>query len=952
MQHDTQQRRPSFTTLLAFGLVMGVVCAAASANIWLGPGLLNTHAGGDSPFLLIRLHELMANLRAGIFPARWMPNAAQGLGYPFFNFYASLPYYVAGVFNLLGFDLVTAIKLTQTVGMFGAAAAMWALARRFLPPGGAALAAAAYTLAPFHLVNIYVRGDSLSEFWAFVWYPLILWALLRMANFVPRHSFWGSVPRGPFGVLTVSLAALVLTHNVSALLFAPFILIWALVCVLRPAMPIAQRRELLLAYALAACFAIGLSAWFWLPALGEAGTVQLDNQTTGYFNFANHFRDGNLVQPGWLFDYAVTSEAHVFAMGLVQTLLIGCGIIVGVLHVLRLRRRDRHEDQPPALLTPTAQLLLLVSSFALVTVLITSLSAWVWANVPLLSLAQFPWRFLSVQAVFAALLIGQISLAGGMRKGEEDAQSHSLSPFLIPLPLIALLSVAGLANLPNERLNVRGEDVTPLTVQLYEWHTGNIGTTIRAEYLPKVVQPWPRIGFDLMGQPRRAISTHLEEGWSEPVLAERLSSGPQSQVWHIDAETEYASFVLPVLASDGWELEPYTETPAEQAAPRVGPYIGSGWQAVELFGGDHLVTLRYIGTNLQHWGEMISWTMLLVGLILFVVSQVEWNRIWWRCAARRLGVSLAVVVGLLVLLVGAGQIMYAMQPPTEPPMQALDNTARLFPHRGPLTLISSGSVTGPPTVPTTTYELIGAVVTPTQLRAGDPFTLTLRWKDDRAPQHITVRQEFPNPSAYVEQQQLFRFQNQISTGDPRRSVHRTITEALPGPTLLRLSLDPSGEDSGGVRAMIVGPTITDTTATAPTQTLHQFVHDITLHEADILRTTERDLCFRAVWSRSDQPLADAFQVSMRVYGGDGRAIASADWQPLAGLAPTWAWPAHAAVYDSKCNVPLVDALRPNEAFTVRVVWYSARSLQEIDSTTLRGNAGAMEAGFEVLPLGP
>ena len=948
MQHQAHDsRRPQFALLLVLGLVCAAVCTAASANIWLGGGLLNTHAGGDSPFLLIRVHELVVNLRAGIFPARWMPNAAQGLGYPFFNFYASLPYYLAGALNLLGFDLITAIKLTQTLGMFGAAAGMWRLARRFLPPWGAALATAAYTLTPFHLVNIYVRGDSLSEFWAFVWYPLILWAVLRLADGAPRRARWSALPSGPFVMLVLSLAALVLTHNVSAVLFAPFILIWALVCLLRPAATSATRqprRDLLLAYAVAAILAVCLSAWFWLPALGEAGSVQLTNQTTGYFNFTNHFRDSNLVQQSWLFDYTVGSEANVFAMGLLQAILVGVGILAGAWH-LRIRARTRPSNTSPAtpLLFGT-----LLGCFGLATVLITSLSAWVWANAPLLSLAQFPWRFLSVQAVFAALLIGQIGHIGGRGKGERDSHRRSLSPFPLPLiffpfPLIAALTLANLVQLPNERLNVRAEDVTPLSVQLYEWHTGNIGTTIRAEYLPKTVQPWPRIGFDLMGQPRRAISIHAEAGLGEPVTAQLISSTPQAQIWRVVAETEYASFVLPVLASAGWELEPYDETPAERAAPRIGPYGGSGWQVVELFGGEHLITLRYIGTALQHWGEWVSLVTALICVVAFAGSHMRLSRSWLTTLLKRTGLVVgSVAVGLGVLIVGA-QVARWLQPPAEPSMQALDNTARLFPHRGPLTLISTRPNTN-------TYELIGATVTPTTLRAGDAFTLTLRWRDDRAPEQITVRQEFPNPSAYVEQQQLFRFQNQVSIGDARISVHHTLSEALPGPTLLRLSLDPSGEDSGGVRAMIVGPTITDTSAHAPTNVLHVFADGIVLHQADLLRTTERDLCFRAMWSRNDQPMAAALQVSMRAYGDDGREIALADWQPLAGLAPTWAWPANVAIYDSKCGVPILSALRPHERFTVRVVWYSALSLQEVDSAILHGVAGPEQDGVVVVPL--
>ncbi|MFQ5944969.1 MAG: hypothetical protein ACE5NC_01795, partial [Anaerolineae bacterium] len=38
----------------------------------LGEGLINTRAGGDSPFLLVRVHQLTAALDAGVFPVRWM----------------------------------------------------------------------------------------------------------------------------------------------------------------------------------------------------------------------------------------------------------------------------------------------------------------------------------------------------------------------------------------------------------------------------------------------------------------------------------------------------------------------------------------------------------------------------------------------------------------------------------------------------------------------------------------------------------------------------------------------------------------------------------------------------------------------------------------------------------------------------------------------------------------
>ena len=201
---------------------MLLLALLAAVPLWTGPGLVNTRGGGDSPFLFFRLQQLMANLHDGVFPARWMPDAAYGLGYPFFNFYAALPYYFAAIFNFLGFDLLTSIKIVQTLGFVLAGFALYGWARRHFSNRWAAwLAAVAYVYAPFHLVNVYVRGDSLSEFYAFIFYPLILWSIDLIFD-APRN----------WPLLALSYGGLILTHNVSALIFSPFVVAY---CVLRHA---------------------------------------------------------------------------------------------------------------------------------------------------------------------------------------------------------------------------------------------------------------------------------------------------------------------------------------------------------------------------------------------------------------------------------------------------------------------------------------------------------------------------------------------------------------------------------------------------------------------------------------------------------------------------------------------------------------------------------------------
>ena len=166
-----------------FLLAALLVAVLAAWPLLSGLGLLNTRGGGDSPFLLQRLQQLETAVRGGHFPVRWMPDANYGYGYPFFNFYAPLSIYVTAVFRFLGFSYVHSIQLAQLAGFVVAAWGAFALAKRWFGSSWAGLlTAVAYTTAPFHMVNVYVRGDSLAEFWAMAYYPLVLLAEIGRAH--------------------------------------------------------------------------------------------------------------------------------------------------------------------------------------------------------------------------------------------------------------------------------------------------------------------------------------------------------------------------------------------------------------------------------------------------------------------------------------------------------------------------------------------------------------------------------------------------------------------------------------------------------------------------------------------------------------------------------------------------------------------------------------------------
>ena len=64
-------------------------------------------------------------LSEGQFPVRWVSDLGYGYGYPIFNFYGPLPYYVGGAIHAIGIDSVVATKWMFGIGAVTAAISMW-----------------------------------------------------------------------------------------------------------------------------------------------------------------------------------------------------------------------------------------------------------------------------------------------------------------------------------------------------------------------------------------------------------------------------------------------------------------------------------------------------------------------------------------------------------------------------------------------------------------------------------------------------------------------------------------------------------------------------------------------------------------------------------------------------------------------------------------------------------
>lgn len=888
-------RVPRRTWSLAALLLLAI---AAALPLLDAGGLLNTRGGGDSPFLLQRVQQLVTALADGHFPVRWMPDAAYGYGYPFYNYYAPLSIYVAATFRLFGFSYVLAVQLAQVTGFLLAAWAIFGLARRWFHSEWAALLAAiAYTVAPFHMVNVYVRGDSLAEFWAMALYPT---TLLAADRFLAANSVAGAespagkwAQRRAMAFLGLSFAALILSHNISALIFTPFLLLYLILVGWREGN---WRRDTLRRALGGLLLGLLLSAWFWLPALAETSLVQTEPVTRGYFHYGNHFLSTDLAQTSFLFDYEVAG-GRAFRMGLVQALLLVAGLAALLWHWRRTHARPKASG---------GRRLFLLLAVAVSTFMMTPLSRPLWDNLPLLPFVQFPWRFLSVQALAGALATAALAYLPGKR--------------LLVILVGALLLVAMLTGLHTDHLTLSDADVTAERLAQYEWFTGNIGSTVSAEYLPRGVDPRPFTSAWLNDAWRDRVQV-LEGSASVSLLSRRTAR----QRWRVDAGNEGAVLEFPTLFWPGWQaVVDGRETAAGSAA-------GSGLISLRVPEGTHTVTLVLGRTPVRLGAEAASLLALLV-VAFWLLASAGWRRAgggWRKALSHLLTPSPLLLLGALAALGIVGRIW--QQSPHSPATLTWDFAQMGYLHHAPQGISFEDGVL------LEAYRYSAQTVRP-----GETLQVMLEWSaepsqvvpDEMATLDLATPavHRFSHAPALVGAEQPLR---------PGLVIYElTIPEsAPPGMYVPRLrrqdvsALTPSGETRGDLflRPLRLADPIpaggtgsglrVRTDAVEVPETLPPVSASAEgLFDCASPSPSGGELLLQLAWF-TPQPLSRNYTVSLRLAEAGGALVAQCDVQPGYGYLPSGGWPAGRWVPD-RLSLPLPQRLPRSDFYTLVATLYA------------------------------
>ena len=411
--------------------------------------------GYDNTFHLWRAVETEHLLRQSVIFSRWAPDMAHGYGYPLSNFAAPASAYAVALLRLTGLPWVWALNLTFILGWALSVYAMYLLASDLFDRYAGLAAAVLYGYVPFHAYDVFYRG-GLSQSVAWFLPPLILWALRRADR------------RVGFVVTALGAAGLILTHNAFALLFAPILIAYL------PLAGYERNKKMVVWGGLALLAGLGLSAFFWLPALVELGFVHSERLGGGWvFDYANNFLPlSQLFALPRNADPSLINDWPARGLGLVPALLALAGL-------LALRDRARR---------PTVSFFAFILAGCLF--LILPISQPVWDAIPLLQRVQFPWRLVGPAALCAAILTGaavsHLSLAVSRLL---PARPHL--PGLVPMAAVLLVVLPHLGWFYPDHCSPPA-DTSIAGMIAWERATDTLGTTAKGEYLPVWVHQMPQ----------------------------------------------------------------------------------------------------------------------------------------------------------------------------------------------------------------------------------------------------------------------------------------------------------------------------------------------------------------------------------------------------------------------------------------------------------------------------
>lgn len=350
------------------------------------PSLMPGYFFHHDDLQVMRVFEMRKCFEDFQIPCRWVPDMGYGNGYPLFNFYSVLPYYIGGFLTFF-FGFVGAAKGLFFLAVLTGGISMYFLGSELFGKSGGMTAGILYAYAPYRALDAFVRG-AIAESFALAIIPLVFYFNLRLLRYGRFRDFIG---------LAISFGGFLMCHNIMTMFFMPFFVIWNVFWLYR------LGRKHLPKMVISHGLGIGLAAFFLFPIFLEKDLVH----TETLLQFGSDFRAHFVTFPQLFFDRKWDFGASVFGPGDTISFQVGwphwwlviAGAITSVWSLLKFKKKEVHKWENFSLFV------ILAGIFSVSVFLTHNKSAFIWEAIGPLQYAQFPWRFLAI-AIFTTSLIG------------------------------------------------------------------------------------------------------------------------------------------------------------------------------------------------------------------------------------------------------------------------------------------------------------------------------------------------------------------------------------------------------------------------------------------------------------------------------------------------------------------------------------------------------------------
>jgi len=533
--------------------------------------------------------------KSGAWYPRWIPQLWYGFGLPVFYIYNPLFYFSVLGFQLIGLGTIVSIKSILVISTLTGAYSMYLLAKEFVNKNTVILAPAIFVLAPYYISLVYVRG-AFPEFMALNLLPWLFWCLTKLFKEINETKY--------LLLSIVSLALIVLTHNLTAAIAIFLTIIYALYWFV-----LKKYNYKILIKTFWAFIVTGLlTAIYWLPVLFNLPLINSAAWTSDKYFFAKHFP--TVLS---LLNLSLSQALGWVTIGIIPLLILATGWVTYSEILNWIKKRN------------ILFVLILTTFFVF---LVTPLSDFLWTNIPGMDIFQFPARFIGISilliAILAVLLLEELITSKNQKIWTVNVLIIVM--MVLALPFVKITDYRNMDFIKESNLDVN-KYFSDLVQNSNDKKTipGLDRGVIAPEYLPRKISNADAEQFWV-----DTIQLYLEEDENEEKLIlssyKKITTGSENitidtinesffdNTYNIEAQTD-GKIKINQFEYPTWEIR--------LDGNLANTYIEDGiaGQFIDVPEGEHTLSVKLIKQSYEKIGEYISLAGLVLLLSGFVLTR-------------------------------------------------------------------------------------------------------------------------------------------------------------------------------------------------------------------------------------------------------------------------------------------------------------------------------------------